>query len=556
MSAAERCNVVYRIGGWTVDAGCQTACRGIEERRLNPRELAVLLHLAEAAPAFASTDELLSWAWPGTLVVDNALHQVIRRLRKTLEYDAGEPRLIETLPRRGYRLTVPVSRVMPNHFSVIVDPIRPLDDEVRLCATLRDEIVCRASRIARLRVLLDGASPHTAASTARLTGTVGAQPDRTYRVRMQLMAVADGGILWADSFDINGNDDFRAPVAIAEAVARVLKVLLTERLFAAIGTRGGDAIRAHLRGSVELGRANPDAFEQAIGFFNQAIELDPQLAVAWIGKAFAQLHYSNYGRMERRKAWEAARVGTRRALALDPCLPAAQLMMADLELYDGEFEAAHQRMCELRHSNLLHAGVVQHLAICGDLEGALEVIERLIDADRGGTWPQYLRIMVLWLARRYGEALRHADAMLAVVPDDQRALAERSRVLASMGRLEEALASRVTHGDALRLTFRHGGRTALLQEILEFACRIEHGRTSLHPEHAWRYYVEAYAALGRPEDCVRWLARGYEIDPWEFLWWRQMPHPGMPEVRRHPCFRNLMAQTVGFPPTCPAADMD
>jgi hypothetical protein len=50
------------------------------------------------------------------------------------------------------------------------------------------------------------------------------------------------------------------------------------------------------------------------------------------------------------------------------------------------------------------------------------------------------------------------------------------------------------------------------------------------------------------------LARGYEVDPWEFLWWRQMPHPGMAEVRQHPSFKALMDRTVGFPASCPAAD--
>jgi hypothetical protein len=67
---------------------------------------------------------------------------------------------------------------------------------------------------------------------------------------------------------------------------------------------------------------------------------------------------------------------------------------------------------------------------------------------------------------------------------------------------------------------------------------------------------EALAAMGRYEEAVRWLQRGYQMDPIEFLWFRQMPLPGLPEMRRHPAFVDLMARTVGSPETCPAADLE
>jgi DNA-binding winged helix-turn-helix (wHTH) protein/TolB-like protein/tetratricopeptide (TPR) repeat protein len=101
-------NKVLRIGDWVLDAGTHRLRRGSEERILEPKEFAVLIQLAEAAPAFVSTDDLLARAWPKTIVVSNAVHQVIRRLRQCFDEDARSPRYIETLPRRGYRLIVPV----------------------------------------------------------------------------------------------------------------------------------------------------------------------------------------------------------------------------------------------------------------------------------------------------------------------------------------------------------------------------------------------------------------------------------------------------------------
>jgi DNA-binding winged helix-turn-helix (wHTH) protein len=558
LSSTERCNVSYRIGHWTIDPGCQRARRGSEERLLEAKELAVLLLLIEGAPAFLSVEDLLNRAWPNTVVGSNALHQAIRRLRKTLEDDPAHPRLIETLAKRGYRLAVPVSRLTQHLAVVVVEPVSALDGEPWFSDALRDEVVCRLSKMARLRILLEDSegSSRNAPGATRLTGTTRMLSDRMIRVCMQLSGAGTGDVLWADTFDVNRADRAEGPGAVAEQVGRALRVFLSERSFGAIGTHGGEAVHAHLKGAIEIGKAHPDGFDRAIGFFNQAIALNPDMAAAWIGKAEAFLLYSNYGRMERRKAWEAVRTFAHRALALDPQLPSAHLMMADLDLYDGKFESAHQRMSEFQrfHGDYQNVRIVQHLSICGCQQEALDVAERMIELDSGGMWPRYLRIMTLWLARRYGEALHHADAILAVTPHEQRALGERSRVLGSMGRLEESVACRVTHGDEFRQAFQAGGEVAYLQEMLDFAGRIERGETRLHPEYAWRYYVEAYAALGQREKALQWLARGYEVDPWEFLWWRQMPHPGMAEVRQHPSFKALMARTVGFPASCPAAD--
>jgi DNA-binding winged helix-turn-helix (wHTH) protein len=83
---------------------------GDREVRLDPKELAVLLELAAGAPGVVAREQLLARVWAGTSVVDNVLEQVITRLRRALGDDAKRPRCIETLPKRGYRLMVPVVR--------------------------------------------------------------------------------------------------------------------------------------------------------------------------------------------------------------------------------------------------------------------------------------------------------------------------------------------------------------------------------------------------------------------------------------------------------------
>src|SRR3954467_14814109 len=73
-----------------------------KEIALRPKTFAVLLHLVENPNHLVSKEELFAAAWPDVAVTDDALVQSIGELRRALGDDG--PRLIKTIPRRGYRL--------------------------------------------------------------------------------------------------------------------------------------------------------------------------------------------------------------------------------------------------------------------------------------------------------------------------------------------------------------------------------------------------------------------------------------------------------------------
>jgi DNA-binding winged helix-turn-helix (wHTH) protein/TolB-like protein len=76
--------------------------------RLEPRAVELLAFLARRAGEVVSRDELLAALWPGVIVGDNALTQVVTKLRKALGDTAREPTYIEAIAKRGYRLIAPV----------------------------------------------------------------------------------------------------------------------------------------------------------------------------------------------------------------------------------------------------------------------------------------------------------------------------------------------------------------------------------------------------------------------------------------------------------------
>jgi adenylate cyclase len=73
---------------------------------LRPKTFAVLLHLVENPGRLIAKDELFAAVWPGVAVTDDALVQSVGELRRALDDDG--PRLIKTIPRRGYRFDAKV----------------------------------------------------------------------------------------------------------------------------------------------------------------------------------------------------------------------------------------------------------------------------------------------------------------------------------------------------------------------------------------------------------------------------------------------------------------
>ncbi|GAB5471871.1 MAG: hypothetical protein Kilf2KO_49010 [Rhodospirillales bacterium] len=96
------------IAGWRIDEQSRVASKNGQEQRLSPRAIKLLAALAEAAGAVRSRAQLQDVIWPDVIVSDESLSQVVAEVRRVL----GDPGLIETIPRGGYRLTVPVLQAL------------------------------------------------------------------------------------------------------------------------------------------------------------------------------------------------------------------------------------------------------------------------------------------------------------------------------------------------------------------------------------------------------------------------------------------------------------
>lgn len=102
---------VLQVGPWLVVQALNQISRAGEVVRLEPKAVELLVYLAQRGGEVVSRDELLAALWPGVVVGDNALTQVVAKLRKALGDSVRQPRYIEAISKRGYRLIAPVERL-------------------------------------------------------------------------------------------------------------------------------------------------------------------------------------------------------------------------------------------------------------------------------------------------------------------------------------------------------------------------------------------------------------------------------------------------------------
>ena len=102
--------VSYSFGLYVLDPGDGTLTRDSVRVRVQEQPFQLLLLLVEHAGQIVSREEIRNRLWPQNTFVefDKSLGVAVLKVREALGDDAGNPRFIETIPRRGYRFIAPV----------------------------------------------------------------------------------------------------------------------------------------------------------------------------------------------------------------------------------------------------------------------------------------------------------------------------------------------------------------------------------------------------------------------------------------------------------------
>jgi TolB-like protein len=241
-----------------------------------------------------------------------------------------------------------------------------------------------------------------------LEGTVRKQGDKV-RIVAELINAADGIELWTRTFDRELKDIFAVQEEIARAVAESLKVtLLGSDSAQKSAPKNVEAHNAYLQGHFHLVRRNVEDFRKAIDYYDQAIQLDPDYALAYAERAEA---WAIFGDLtgQRPTAYPKARSDAEKAVAIAPALAEARAALGFVRcLVDWKFADG---LAELKRAKEL--------------------------SPANPTANDLLARIIVYLGR-FDEAERQARQAVELDPLSTVAHANLARVLFYAGKLDEA----------------------------------------------------------------------------------------------------------------------
>ena len=209
------------------------------------------------------------------------------------------------------------------------------------------------------------------------------------RVSLRLVRVRDGISLWSDSYDTKFTDVFQVQDTVSEQVAQALDVQLSGQEKAELRKHDTANVQAYelcMRGVFFWNKRSEDGLKKAIPYFEQAIVLDDNYALAHAGlaAALAPMGYLGYSAPDEVHA--KMRAAATRAVSLDPRLPLAHVALgAVLAFYErnwSEGEKEFRRALELNPNlALAHLWYGELLDFRGRYEDALQQRQRAQELD-------------------------------------------------------------------------------------------------------------------------------------------------------------------------------
>jgi TolB-like protein/Flp pilus assembly protein TadD len=346
----------------------------------------------------------------------------------------------------------------------------------------------------------------------------------TMRITTQLINAVTGFHLWSHTYDRDLGDVLKLQTEIATAVAGALKVTLLADEGAKIelgGTRNAAAFDAYLRASKAFQSRHDPAKDvpPAITEYSEAIRLDPNYALAFAGRSFAITTYTAEAATGAavREGFEKAESDSRRAIALAPELAQAHMALAVVfELGTLDFARAseeYERAVALAPGNaqvLRQSG--EFTVYMGHFDAGIAAVRRAVVLDPLNRSSHSILGLVLYAARRYGEAATAFSEALGLNPDYKAAYAERGLAIYGLGDIVSARASCETKRDywgsqqCLAVMYDRLGRQADAEAELK--------KLQALGDAAAYQYGTIYAQWGNRAQALEWLERALRVrDP-------------------------------------------
>lgn len=566
----------FQVGPWLVCPSLNSiSCKG-RTVRLEPKVIEVLLCLAQHAGETLAKETLFREVWPDTFVTDDVLTHSISELRRAFEDDAREPRIIQTIPKRGYRLLPPVSAadmaVGPAanaaRDSIAVLPFISMsaDSEDEFFADgITEEIINALAQIEHLHVaarssafFFKGKYVDLQAIGQRLKvrtileGSV-RRVGNHLRITAQLVNIADGYHLWSERYEREMKDVFDIQDDIARSIVDRLKGIFAgnpQEPLVKAGTKSLEAYQLYLKGRALLFRKG-SVIPRALECFERAVGLAPDYAQAWAGVADSYTNLGYYGFARPEATMPKGMESARRSVALDPSLAEAHSALAMACLMGAwdkaEAEREFLRALKLNPKYIQARGwyALFYLQFAeGRLQEGVAQAKLALESDPLSSYAHTIYSFSCAFAGKHAEAVHASRRAVELDSESYVAHLILAGVLYLSERFEEAVAASES---ALAISGRHSRAMVALAESLA-GCGKRAEAEATYSElicRARRYYVQpsslamTAAAVGMQDEAIGHARKAFEIrDPYSLVWFSKIWPPSA-RLREDPRFGEL-----------------
>jgi TolB-like protein/Tfp pilus assembly protein PilF len=267
------------------------------------------------------------------------------------------------------------------------------------------------------------------------------------RVTAQLVSAADGYYLWSERYERETADVFAIQDEIAMAIAAALQIKLA--LEPAARRRHAPSLpayEAYLKAQYHQWKFTPESLARSKELYENALRLDPQFALAQVGRAAYFLVLADRSFLPAREAMPLAREAARKALDIDPSLPDARAVLGVIAgVYDYDWAEAERQFKWAMASDPIPP-LVRHwygfffLGLIGRFEEAIVQNQRALQQDPLNLAFRLSLAMSLRAAGRMADAEMELRQILEIDPRFSLALMLLSIDCWARGRLPEAIA--------------------------------------------------------------------------------------------------------------------
>ncbi len=434
--------------------------------------------------------------------------------------------------------------------SIVVLPFANLDREQEtevLSDGLTEDLITALSRLSSLQVVarssafyFKGKAQDVREIAARLgvghvlEGSV-RRAGKRLRVTAQLVSAKDGCHLWAQRFDREMEDPFDLQDQLTQAITEGLRVHLPGAGSVRRPTRDVETYNAFLRGRFFWNQRTPTALRRALACFEEVIERDPDFAPAHAGVAECHVFQWVYAGASRSEAIPQAEAAASRASSIDPSLSEVNTAVGlvrtvtfDLAGADAAFQKALESNPGDHRARHWRAMALASLGRC---EEAGVEIARALELDPFGVTVNLDVGRILYLERRYDEAIVRLRHTLEIGPDTRWARIYLALASIQVGADDDALAAAAAEPALAAFVRARLGDADAAREALE---------AQRQGERSFAWEAVLHLGLGQDEQALAALATAAKRFEADFLALCPRPQPLFDRLRSHPAFEALL----------------